>query len=195
MGRKLQKKYDQPEQDILTTPILEGTDGERKMSKSYGNFVALEDAPEDMYGKLMSISDGLIINYFELCTDLEMEEIEEMKKELLLGRNPMEFKQMLAFEIVKIYHSELDAMRAHENFRKIFHEKITPDEMPEIKPAKYDLVSVLVEAKLCSSKTDARRVVTQGGVKVNEKKVEDEKLELKAGDVVQKGPRFFIRIK
>lgn len=193
-GRGLQQYYKQPAQDIITNPLIEGLDG-RKMSSSWGNTINLLDSPDEMYGKVMSLKDELIVRYFVLATRVDLAEIEEMKKELLLGRNPKELKELLAFEIVKMYHSELDAMRAHENFRKIFHEKILPDEMLEIKPTKYDLVSVLVESKFCSSKMEARRVITQGGVKVNEQKVSDEKLELKAGDVVQKGPRFFLRIK
>lgn len=195
-GRTLVKAYQNREKFVISTTLLENpVTGEKLMSKSLGTGVGLNESPEEMYGKIMKLPDEGVMQVFVDCTEMPMEDIDEMKKELLLGKNPMEFKQMLAFEIVKMYHSEIDAMRAHENFRKVFHEKILPDQMPELAPAKYDLVSILVEAKLCPSKTEAKRVIAQGGVKVNEAKVTDEKLELRAGDVVQKGPRFFIRIK
>ena len=109
MGRKIQKRYNQKEQDVITVPLLVGTDGVKKMSKTYDNFIALEDKANEMYGKTMSIADELIIKYFELVTNVSMEEIKKLAKELENGANPRDLKMRLAFEIVKMYHNETEA--------------------------------------------------------------------------------------
>ncbi len=195
MGRKMQKKYDQPEQDILTVPLLEGTDGEKKMSKSYGNYIALEDSAEEMFGKVLSIPDSLIIKYFELATDEPMSLVEDYKKKLEAGENPMKIKTELAKALTKLYHGEAGAKKGEEHFHKVFQEKSKPQEIPELKPSAMDIITVLVEAKICKSKSEARQVITQGGVKINDAKVEKIDAQVKAGDVVQKGSRFFVKIK
>jgi len=194
MGRKLQKKYDQPEQDIVTVPILEGTDGEKKMGKSHGNFIALEDAPEDMFGKVMSIPDKLIIKYFELATDIPMEEIQKYGQEMENGANPRDYKMKLGTNIVRMYHDEKKAKAALENFINTFSKKEIPTDIPELKPSKNDIITVLVESKICKSTSEARQNIAQGGVKINEEKVEDIKATVKKGDIVQKGSRFFVKI-
>ncbi len=195
MGRKMQKKYDQVEQDILTIPLLEGTDGEKKMSKSYGNYIALDDSAEEIYGKIMSVPDKLIIKYFELATDEPMNLIEEYKKQLQQGENPMKVKTELAKSLTKLYHGEAGAKKGEEHFHKVFQEKSKPQDILELKPSAMDIISVLVEAKICKSKSEARQVIAQGGVKINDKKVETIDEQVKSGDVVQKGSRFFVKIK
>lgn len=190
MGRKIQKKYNQPEQDILTVPLLVGVDGEKKMSKSYDNYIALEDVPENMYGKVMSIPDNLMKDYFELCTDVSMGEV----KNILAG-DPRDAKMKLAFEIVSIYHSGKEAKKAEEHFVKVIQKKEKPEDISELKPKSYNIIEVLVEANIVSSKSDARRAIEQGGVKVNNEKISDFKLEVKSNDIIQKGKRYFIKIK
>ncbi len=195
MGRKLQKKYNQPEQDILTIPLLEGTDGEKKMSKSYGNYIALDDTAEEMFGKVMSIPDKLIIKYFELTTDEPMDVIENYKKQIQGGENPMKIKTELARALTRLYHGEAGAKKGEAHFHEVFREKSKPQDIPELKPSAMDILTVLVEAKICTSKSEARRVVEQGGVKINDAKVESIDVQVKSGDVVQKGSRFFVKIK
>jgi tyrosyl-tRNA synthetase len=193
-GRKLQSAWGDEPQDILMTNLILGTDG-RKMSSSWGNTITLTAEANDMYGKIMSIQDELIIKYFTLTTRVPMETIKEYEKELKNGGNPRDYKMKLAFELVKFYHSEKLANEAQEYFISTFSKKEIPDEIPELKPSACDIITVLVEAKFVKSKSEARQVIQQGGVKVNEEKVEDITLEVKKGDVVQKGSRFFMRIK
>src|SRR3989339_2171129 len=195
MGRKLQKRYDQPEQNVMTISLLEGIDGQKKMSKSYGNYIGLLDSAAEMFGKAMSVPDELIIKYFELATDIPPENIVANRTRLANGENPRDLKMELAAAIVKIYHGEKAAALARENFINTFSKKETPDEMPEVKAAGLTVADALVAAKLVSSKSDASRKVEQGGVKINEKVVHDAQVNVKAGDVVQKGKRFFVKIK
>jgi tyrosyl-tRNA synthetase len=189
MGRKVQKRYNQPEQDIITVPLLEGIDGEKKMSKSYGNYIALLDSPEDMYGKIMSIPDTLITKYFELATDISMEEVKKIISD------HMGAKKRLAREIVTLYHSAKDAEKAEENFIKVFSEKEIPEEVKEVKVKSKNILDVLVETGLCSSKSDARRNVEQGGVSVGGEIVKDFNYEVKSGETIKKGKRRFVKVK
>ncbi|KKQ40842.1 MAG: Tyrosine-tRNA ligase [Candidatus Magasanikbacteria bacterium GW2011_GWA2_37_8] len=193
-GRTLQSHYGQEPQDIVMGPLLEGTDG-RKMSSSWGNTINLMAEPNDMFGKVMSIGDELIVKYFNLATRVPMDEVKKYESELKSGANPRDLKVRLAFEIVKMYYSEKEAQEAEGYFIATFSNKQTPDEVPEIKPSVYDIITVLVEAKICASKGDARRQIEQGGVKVNETKVDDFNFVIKSGDVVQKGSRFFVKVK
>lgn len=195
MGRRVQRAYGQPEQDILTVPLLLGTDGERKMSKTYDNYIALQDGAGEMYGKVMSIPDKLILAYFELTTEVSWVEIKKYEKEVKKGRNPMELKKILANSLVTLYYNEKEAKIAEEGFASTFSKKEVPEEMPEVKPSVYDVITVLVEAQICSSKGDARRQIEQGGVKVNSEKISALDFSVKAGDVVQKGSRFFVKVK
>lgn len=195
MGRKLQKRYDQPEQDIITVPLLEGLDGTKKMSKSYKNYIAFEDFPEAMFGKVMSITDSLIIRYFELATNVSFEQIKDYKKQLEKGVNPRDIKQILAFEIVRFYHGEKEAQKAKEGFIQMFQKKGRPDQIKEVALNGNEIVDALVKADLVKSKTEARRNIEQKGVRVNDKVVLKFNVKVKSGDVVQKGKRFFIKIK
>ncbi|MBI5254835.1 tyrosine--tRNA ligase [Candidatus Falkowbacteria bacterium] len=194
MGRKLQKRYDQPGQSVMTLTLLEGVDGNKKMSKSYGNYIGLLDSSDEMFGKVMSIPDDLIIKYFELATDVSMEQLKINKKRLTDGENPRDLKLELAAAIVKIYHGEKAAALAKENFIKTFSKKQTPDKMPDAKIAGMNIVDALVSAKLVSSKSEARRAVEQGGVKIGSKVVESLNDVVKKGNVIQKGKRFFVKV-
>ncbi|OGH71926.1 MAG: tyrosine--tRNA ligase [Candidatus Magasanikbacteria bacterium RIFCSPLOWO2_01_FULL_43_20b] len=194
-GRTLQGVYKQEAQDIIMGPLLEGTDG-RKMSSSWGNTIDLSASANDMFGKVMSISDDFIVKYFILATRVSLEAIELSKKELADGANPRDLKIKLAHEIVKMYHSEKFAQEAQEYFISTFSKRETPSDIPAIKPSSYDIITILVESKICASKGDARRQIEQGGVKVNGIRVETQNFaSIKKGDVVQKGSRFFVRVK
>jgi tyrosyl-tRNA synthetase len=192
-GRTLQEYFKQPPQDILMSPLLEGTDG-RKMSSSWGNTITLDAEPNDLFGKIMTVHDDLIIKYFELTTRISMNEIESYKKELANGANPKDYKMKLGYELVKFYHSESAANGAMEYFKNVFEKKEKPTDIPEFKPSAYDIVTVLVESKIAKSKSDARKLIEQGGVKVNGEKVSSIEETVKPGDIVQKGSRFFVKV-
>jgi tyrosyl-tRNA synthetase len=200
MGRQVQRSFDLPEQDIMTLPLLEGTDGARKMSKSYGNYIGLAESPREMFGKVMSLPDGLILKYFVLCTDISDEEIAEIDRKMAKAElNPRDAKARLAFEIVKIYHGEKAAEQAEEEFNEIFREKKIPGEMFESVSASAEigLVEALILTKLATSRSEARRFIEQGGVKVDQEKIVDldRRIDLKAGPaVLQVGSRRFARI-
>jgi len=188
-GRKLQKAMGKRDKVVLTTRLIEGTDG-RKMSKTYDNCIYLDDEPADMFGKVMSVNDDLMETYFECCTDVPMDEV----KELLKG-NPREAKARLAAKIVTLYHGEKEAKGAAASFDKVFKDKELPTDIPEVKVKKgAKLIDVLVENKLISSKSGARRVIEQGGVKINDKTVTS--AEERAEDGICKvGKRKFLKIK
>jgi tyrosyl-tRNA synthetase len=168
VGRELQRAYGQPPQIVITTPLLEGTDGVRKMSKSLGNYIALEDQPGDMFGKIMSISDQLMLRYYELLTAEDLQSVKAMP--------PMEAKLNLAHSIVGRYHGVNAARDARMEFRQRFSQREFPVESAERKampagPA--PLVAVLANAGLAPSKTEARRLIAQGGVEIDGEKVTD----------------------
>ncbi len=166
MGRRVQRFYQMPEQDILTLPLLEGIDGVKKMSKSLGNYISLDEKPNDMFGKIMSIPDNLIIKYMKLCTDISFTEIEQIENGFKnQSLNPRDAKVKLAVAVVKIYHGEKKAKGAEENFINTFQKKEIPDEMEEIKcgVGKY-LSEVLVENKILASKSEWRRLVEGNAV-------------------------------
>jgi tyrosyl-tRNA synthetase len=197
-GRTLQKKYGQKPQDIITFDLLEGTDG-RKMSKTYDNAIYLLDSPNDKYGKLMSLNDDLIARYFLIATDVSIKEIKKIEKELAVGKNPRDLKAKLAHEIVKRYHGEKVANIAAEDFEKRFVKHETPDDIPTIKLKKATmfLIDILVDTKLAPSKSEARRLLEQGGVKVDGAVIGDRGavIEPRTGMVIQVGKRKFIRVK
>jgi len=195
-GRDLMKDLKNKEKFVLTSKLLVDSSG-KKMGKSEGNMIALTDAPEDMFGKVMSWTDSMILKGFELCTRLPMSEVDVIEKELGSGINPRDIKSRLAFEVVKTFLGENMAVKGQEYFVTTFSKKEQPDEMPEVLPSEYDLVTVLVESKICKSKSEARQVIDQGGVKINELKVEAKEYlhPVKSGDVIQKGARWFVKIK
>ncbi len=200
IGRELQRYFGQEPQVAVLMPILEGLDGVQKMSKSLGNYVGIDEPPFEMFGKLMSIPDSLMIKYFELLTDFSMEEIESFKKDLEAGRvHPKELKAKLAFNIVKTYHSEEDAIKAQEEFERVFSKKERPSEVPLKTFSQWEkkIVDLLVEGGLVSSKSEAKRLISQGGVKVDGSKVEDinQIIDLSKERFVQVGKRRFLRVK
>lgn len=193
-GRTLQEFYSQEPQNIVMSPLLEGTDG-RKMSSSWGNTIDLTAEPNDMFGKVMTIPDNLIIKYFTLTTRVPMETVSEYEQAMKSGANPRDIKIKLGRALVEFYHSAKAAAAAEEYFVNTFKNKEVPSDVPELKPTAYDIITVLVESKLCSSKTDARRAIEQGGVHVGGHTIKDFGAMVKGGDVVQKGKRFFVKVK
>jgi tyrosyl-tRNA synthetase len=167
MGRTLQKAYNNHEKWVLTTPIINGTDG-RKMSKSYGNFVALTDEPKDMYGKLMRITDDMIIEYFTVLTDVPMAEVNEMQQAMAAGENPMTFKKKLAFTITEMYHSTVDATQAQEYFHQAVQQNMVPNDAPKIKVKKSSqpIGEFLQQALVGESNSNIRRLLEQKSIEL-----------------------------
>ncbi len=192
-GRTLQAAYGQEPQDIITNPLILGTDG-RKMSSSWGNTITLSDTSNDMYGKVMSIPDSLIISYATMTTRLPMVQVEEWRVSMDGGENPRNFKMKLAKELVRMYHGEEQAVQAEQFFIDTFAKKQIPTDMVELTPSAFDILTILVEAGFAKSRGEARRDIEGGGVKINEEKVGLEAV-AKTGDIVQKGKRFFVRIR
>ncbi|MFH1946742.1 MAG: tyrosine--tRNA ligase [Candidatus Magasanikbacteria bacterium] len=192
-GRMLSKAYLGKEKFVRSNRMMNAPDS-ITMSKTKGNGINLSDSPEDMYGKAMSYADHEIINGFEFLTEINMEDIKKIEKEIKKGSNPMEFKKQMAFEIVKTIKGESAAKQGQAHFEKVIQSKDKPDEIPELTPTSFNIVDVLVESKICKSKTEARQMIEQGGVKINDEKVDSFELEVKSGDVVQKGKRFFVRV-
>ena len=189
-GREIQKGYGQPAQDVAVFPLLEGTDGEQKMSKSLGNYIGLTEPPEQIYGKAMSIPDRLTEKYVRLVTALEKKEQDEA-----LALRPRDAKAALARQIVKRLHGEQAAQRAEEDFNLKFRRREIPEDMPEhVTAHPDDILGVLVEAKLAKSRGDARRLIDQAGVRINGEKASLESV-LRDGDVLQAGKRSFVRIR
>jgi len=195
MGRFFQERFEQKPQTIMTAPILVGLDGQAKMSKSLGNYIGLTDSAEDMFGKTMSIPDELIVEWVKFLTDLDWQEID---KRLEAGENPRDLKMILATDIVRQYHGQERAEQVKENFIKVFSKKENPEDMIEIVVDKdeIDLVEWLAENDLVASKSDARRLIDQGGVKVDERKIgkEERIVKLSSGTIVKVGKRKFIKI-
>lgn len=198
-ARTIQKANELEPQNVITVPILVGTDGHDKMSKSLGNYIALNDTPREMFGKTMSIPDDVIINYFELATEVPMEEIEKIKQELETGVNPRDIKIRLGKEIVKLYYTSQDADAAEKEFLNMFQKGGKPDVIEEVSigKAEMNIVDLIAETKMVSSKSDGRRMVQQGAVKVDDEKVEDFKSIIQVGEgvLVQVGKRKFLKIK
>ncbi|VCU69423.1 Tyrosine--tRNA ligase [Pigmentiphaga humi] len=197
VGRELQKEYGQEPQCILTMPLLVGTDGVEKMSKSKNNYIGISEAPESMFGKLMSISDTLMWRYYELLSFKSLEQIAQLKAETEAGRNPRDVKVLLAQEIVARFHSQAAAEQALADFEARFKQKAVPDQMPEVTVAGAPLgvLQMLREAGLCASSSEAQRNIEQGGVRIDSARVEDKGLKVDAGTyVVQVGKRKFARV-
>jgi len=198
VGRALQKEYNQKPQSIITAPLLEGTDGVEKMSKSNDNYIALTDSADDMYGKVLSIPDTMILKYFEFCTDITDKELSDYKDQLETGKmNPRDSKRKLARDIVSIYHSSDIANDAEQNFDKLFIKKDIPDDIPECKLEKpTKLIDVMVLNNMVSSNGEARRMIKQGAVKLNNEKVEDGFVHIEPGSntTLKVGKRRFLKI-
>ena len=196
--KSLQKEVGQDPQVIITTPILEGTDGVEKMSKSYDNYIGLTDTPSEIYGRTLSIPDNLIPRYFEFATEIPNDELEEIKTDLDQGTsNPRDLKRRLARELVTMYHDSDAAISAEKEFDSMFIDKDEPDDMPEYQLSESEkLVSVMKVNEMVESNGEARRMIAQGGVRINKDKVEDIHTMLEPGQemVIKVGKRKFLRI-
>lgn len=200
VGRELQKHYGQESQVVITMPLLEGLDGVQKMSKSLGNYVGIDEAPEEMFGKLMSISDELMWRYFELLSFRPLDEVAGFKRQTEAGTNPRDIKFLLCDEIVSRFHGAAAAKKAQEAFISRFQKGAMPDEMPEKSlqsaTGSATISWILKEADLTKSTSEARRMVQQGAVRIDGDRIEDENFELPAGAcrVIQVGKRKFARV-
>ena len=201
VGRELQRDYDQDPQVVITVPILEGLDGEKKMSKSLDNYIAIDENPDEMFGKIMSISDDLMWRWFELLSFMPEEEISKLKDEMDAGKNPRDIKFVLAEELVDRFHEDGDGEKSKEAFLNRFQKGNMPDEieLTEVKIEKDTilLVNLLKDTNMITSISEGNRLIKQGGIKINSKKVEDPKLEIPKGteDIYQVGKRKFLKIK
>lgn len=199
VGRELQKNAGKPQQCILTMPLLEGLDGVKKMSKSLDNYIAITDTPNEMFGKLMSISDDLMWRYFELLSFRSLEEIEGLKTDMAEGKNPRDIKFLLCEEIIARFHDQAAADSAKTDFIQRFQKNAIPDEMPEFTinlSEGVPIANLAKEAGVCASTSEAMRMVKQGAVKIDGEKVENPKhrVELSDSFVLQVGKRKFVRI-
>ena len=201
VGRELQRDYDQEPQIVITVPILEGLDGVKKMSKSLNNYVAIDEEPDEMFGKIMSISDDLMWRWFELLSFMSEEEINSLKKEVQDGKNPRDIKFILAEEIVDRFHKDGDGQKCKESFLNRFQKGQIPENVDSVK-VNIDgesilLVNLLKETNMIASVSEGNRLIKQGGIKVNSEKVNDPKFEISINseNLYQVGKRRFLKIK
>ncbi len=191
VGRELQREFNQEPQVILTLPILEGTDGAQKMSKSLGNYIGVTEPPSEIFGKVMSISDELMVRYYELLTDVPLGEIKAM--------HPKEAKMRLAGLLVARFYNEAEAQKARAGFESVFKEGNVPQEIEQVvlKQTELNIIDLLAETKLAASKGEARRLLQQGGVSLDGAVVKDEKtlVDLKAERLLKVGKRKFLKVK
>ena len=201
VGRELQRSYDQEPQVVLTVPILEGLDGTNKMSKSLNNFIAIDEEPNDMFGKVMSISDELMWRWFELLSFISEKEIENLKAKMAEGTNPRDIKFLLAEELVDRFHSEGEGKVCKEAFLQRFQKGQIPDDIPsrsiDVGINGMPLANLLKDCEMTASTSEAMRLIKQGGVKIDSIKVEDPKLVVMQGQesIYQVGKRKFLKIK
>jgi len=209
LGRELQQSMGQPPQQVFLIPLLLGTDGKQKMSKSLGNQIGINEAPREMYGKLMSIPDSLIMDYFELATDVPSEEIAEFQVQLATRSvNPMNLKKQLAHEIVKQFHGKQAADEAEEDFTRVFQRRGVPEEIQTIEVGAgavpgsgehkttvgRDITSILSEAGLVKSRSEAKRLLAQGAIEVDGERLSSSLVILKDGSIIKVGKRGFLKV-
>ncbi|MFC0237232.1 tyrosine--tRNA ligase [Fictibacillus phosphorivorans] len=200
MGRHYQEKFGKEKQVAMLMPLLEGLDGVEKMSKSKRNYIGIDEAPNEMYGKSMSIPDTLMVKYFELVTDLDKEEIDTIKSDVASGKlHPRDAKMLLARTIVRMYHGQEAAKESEKHFISVFQQGSLPSDIPVIQwngSLEISIIDLIVELKMLSSKSEARRMILNRGVKVDNEKVEDASscLILSEGMVIQVGKRKFVKI-
>ncbi|WP_145947524.1 tyrosine--tRNA ligase [Paenibacillus sp. Y412MC10] len=205
MGRTLQKEYGAEPQVAITLPLLEGLDGVQKMSKSLGNYIGIDDAPNEMFGKTMSVPDGLMVKYFELATDMTNEDLQILREGLEGGRiHPRDAKMSLAAAFVRMYHGQEAAEAARQHFVTVFQQRALPEDIElrdipanELQGGAIRLVRLLTLIGFASSNSEARRSIQQGSVKLNEVKIEDPHAEIavRDGDIVQAGRRKFAKLR
>ncbi len=204
MGRELQQMIGQPRQQVFLMHLLVGTDGQKKMSKSLGNYVAVNEAPEDMYGKVMSIPDDLIMNYFELLTDISDKEIAELKQQLTAQSvNPMTLKKRLAREIVEQFHSDNASRDAESHFEKVVQGRGVPEGTDECTVVgdlvgdglyRLDIAPALLEKGLVKSRGEVKRLIAQNAIEINGKRIDSSIVEIPSGSIIQVGKRRFLKI-
>lgn len=201
VGRNLQREYDQTPQIIITTPLLEGTDGVDKMSKSLGNYIGIDEEPNEMFGKIMSISDELMWKYYELLTDIGVDEINSLRFKCESGAmNPRDAKAELAKRIIKDFHSDEAAENAEQSFVNQFSKGQMPDEIDEfsVDSQNYKIVDLLLQTNLTASKGEAKRLIEQGGVKIDGEKISDTSAEIEVATeksfIIQVGKRKFLKV-
>ena len=200
VGRELQRDYEQEPQVVITVPILEGLDGVKKMSKSLDNYIAIDEEPDEMFGKIMSISDELMWRWFELLSFMPEEDIAKLKDEMKKGKNPRDIKFILAEELVDRFHKDGEGKKSKEIFLNRFQKGNIPDEIEsvnvDIKNDSILLVNLLKDTNMISSISEGNRLITQGGIKINSEKVGDPKLEVSKGSegIYQVGKRKFLKI-
>ncbi|MCY7905752.1 tyrosine--tRNA ligase [Bacillus inaquosorum] len=200
MGRHFQERYDKEKQVVILMPLLEGLDGVEKMSKSKHNYIGIDEHPNDMYGKTMSLPDSLMKKYIHLATDLELEEKKQLVKDLETGAvHPRDAKMLLAKTIVRMYHGAEAAEAAEHSFKTVFQENSLPEDIPAVKwegEKALAVVDLLVTLKLLSSKSEARRMIQNGGVRINGEKITDidADAEIKENMIIQVGKRKFLKL-
>ncbi len=201
MGRHLQEHFGKEKQVVILLPLLEGLDGVEKMSKSKGNYIGVDEAPNDMYGKTMSIQDEMMAKYFDLVTDLSIQEKNEIKANIENGTlHPRDAKMLLGRTIVRMYNGEEAAQQAEEHFKTVFQKGVIPEDIPEVTwsgEISISIIDILVQLDLQKSKGEARKMIQNGGVKLNGEKVEDIHLEVEITNdtIIQVGKRKFVKIK
>jgi tyrosyl-tRNA synthetase len=198
VGRELQREYNQEAQIVLTMPLLEGTDGKLKMSKSYNNYIGVAEPPKEIFGKTMSIPDEMIIRYFQLCTNLSDDEIKTIEKTIKSGENPKLYKEQLGKEIITLYYSKDDAEAAGKEFESIFKHGQIPEDIQEfaVPNNKINIVDLIVTAKLLPSKSEARRKILEGAVELDNERIKDVYFEVNVLSpmILKVGKRKFAKI-
>ena len=198
LGRELQKEYEMDKQIAIMLPILEGTDGKMKMSKSYDNYIAFNEKPNDMYGKIMSIPDDLMFKYYSLVSNVNLKEIEDLKIMLDSGKISLrDLKRKLAREVISIYYDENTASRAEQHFINVFVKKVAPDDIEVVKIKQtVKLLDFLLDNGLITSKGEGKRLIKQSGIKVNDSPIDEINFEIKANEslTIKVGKRKFIRV-
>lgn len=200
VGRELQQMMGQPPQQVFLVPLLVGTDGSMKMSKSLGNYIAIDEPPNDMYGKVMSIPDDLMMDYFELLTDVPDEELAEFRKDIASGSvNPMLLKKRLAREIVEQFHDPEASQDAEKHFKKTVQKREVPEEIPKARISVgagtvHQTSGLIVVTGLAKSNSEAKRLLAQGAVEIDGKRVTSEKVIIKDGSIIKVGKRRYVKI-
>ena len=199
IGRQIQKEYGQEPQIVLTLPVLEGVDGAQRMSKSLGNYIGIDEKPEEMFGKTMSIPDKLIYPYFELISDVSLDDLKNIRRQLEdRNTNPMILKRELARTLIRMYHNEQAAQKAEEHFDLVHKQKEIPDDIPTylISKGGKRLIDIMVESRTANGTGEARRLIRQGGVKIDGETVKEELLEVQpdAEKILKVGKRKFLKL-
>jgi len=199
VGRKLQEEFGQSPQVVLTMPLIEGTDGYLKMSKSYDNYIAFNDSPQDIFGKVMSIPDHLIIKYMKYLTDIPKDKIKDMEKQIKSGElNPRDIKMVLAEEIVTLLYNKDESEKAKQNFVSIFQKREMPDDLPEIQIKSGEtILDIVSKTKVYNSNSEIKRAIMQGAIRINDEKITDFKdiVDCEDGAILRVGKKSYFKIK